>query len=138
MRYAVSSVLLAALLAAVVPPGATAADCRCTERSSGGPGGGVNCEADQFATCDEKAGECNCTCDSAPRGKTRDDYTALVLSRAFGEQIRPSDLSSSRYAAAVRAFDDIADGKVRLRSPDGHRVVVALPPWLTDVFRRPR
>jgi hypothetical protein len=132
MRYAAFSVLVFAF--SLMACKAQAAGCQCPEKPAG-PGGGVTCEKEQIATCDPSGGVCTCTCDSAPKGKTRNEYIALVLSRAFSQPVRTEDFP--KYSEAISAFDKVpGNGKLQLRRQPGERtfVYVGLPDSLAEYF----
>jgi hypothetical protein len=131
MKYAAFSVwVLAFSLVACI---AHAASCQCPEKPAG-PGGGVTCEKEQFATCDPSAGVCNCTCYSVPKGKTRNEYIGLVLSGAFSQPVRTDDFP--KYREAISAFDNVpGNGKLQLRRQPGRTFVyVGLPDSLAEYF----
>lgn len=112
--------------------------CECPSKPDG-PGGGVKCEADQMATCDPSKGECNCTCDSVERGRTREQYFAIMLSKAFGESVTTLDLSQRKYKDPIDAFMLSADqGKFRVPKGDVDRfeiVIVSPPRWVLDILK---
>src|SRR5947209_8261436 len=58
------------------------ADSKCECPSDPGPGGGVQCEQKQMATCDPRKGVCNCKCESVPSGKKKDEYLSMIFSSA--------------------------------------------------------
>jgi hypothetical protein len=116
-----------------------AAVCRCPK--SPGPGGGVQCANDQIATCDPSSGECNCTCDAVERGKSKEEYEALIFSRALHTTINSADLSSPQYHKLVSSFrkgKDQDEGTFYFEKEGGPgraaRVKIGVPEWLADIL----
>ena len=116
-----------------------AAVCRCPK--SPGPGGGVQCAKDQIATCDPSSGECNCTCDSVERGKSKEEYEALIFSRTLHTTVNPADLISPQYHKLVSSFrkgehEDKGTFYFEKQAGSNHtaRVKVGVPEWLADIL----
>src|SRR5579863_3930031 len=112
--------------------------CKCPKKPQG-PGGGVKCAKDQLATCDATSGECDCTCDSVPLGKSKDYYQAFIFSKALHTTVDPSELSSPEYRKFVSSFrngDDkgtfVFDKGAGSGRPD--KVEVGVPEWLDEVL----
>jgi hypothetical protein len=116
-----------------------ATSCKCPRNP--GPGGGVQCAKDQIATCDPSSGECNCTCDSVERGKSKEEYEAQIFSRTLHTTVNPADLSSPKFHKLVSSFrkhdgEDKSTFSFEKGVEDGSptRVRVAVPDWLDSVL----
>jgi len=114
-----------------------AGNCKCPKNP--GPGGGVRCADDQIATCDPSSGECNCTCDSIARGKSKEEYEAIILSKALRSTVDPADLSSPQYHRFVSSFRKGEDqNSFSFEKDEGSgrsvHVRVGVPEWVGSVL----
>lgn len=127
-----------AVAISLLPTVLVAQSCKCPKNP--GPGGGVHCASNQIATCDPTSGECNCTCDSAEQGKTKEEYEAQIFSKVLHTEVNPNKLSDPQYKKFVSSFRK-SDGEGTFKfdkegSPKGSRQVeVGVPGWLEDVLR---
>jgi hypothetical protein len=117
-----------------------AENCRCPKNP--GPGGGVQCAKDQLATCDPSTGECNCTCDSVQRGKTKEEYQSLIFSRVLNKRVEPFDMHSPEYQKLNSSFSKSeSNGTFYLskKAQDGRtvQVTIGVPEWLVGELRSP-
>jgi hypothetical protein len=133
------SVWIVGIGCSLTPTLLAAGDCKCPHNP--GPGGGVQCAKDQIATCDPSSGECNCTCDSVERGKSKEEYEALILSRTLHTTVSAADLSSPQYHKLVSSFrkgEDEDQGTFYFEKETGSdrkaRVKVGVPEWLESVL----
>jgi hypothetical protein len=112
--------------------------CKCPKNP--GPGGGVQCAKDQIATCDPSSGECNCTCDSVQRGKSKEEYEALILSKVLKTEVDTGDLSSPQYDRFLSSFRKGGNkgtfnfDKSVIGNGQAARVQVGVPEWLESVI----
>ena len=122
----------------VAPALIWAQECRCPERPKG-PGGGVRCTKDQIATCDPSKGECNCSCDSAPRGKKKEEYLSVIFSRGLGTEVTPSELSEPKYqdlmASFLRSENKGNYSLTKIVEGKQIQVNVSLPEWLVSALK---
>src|SRR5262249_37499413 len=95
MRLAALASVLLAILPALDASAQQSPHCRCPGKASGGPGGGVDCEQSQYATCDPSGGECNCACHSLSRGLTKKQYFSKVLSDTLSKDVTVESLQYS-------------------------------------------
>jgi len=121
----------------VMPMQLAAGNCKCPKNP--GPGGGVRCAQDQIATCDPSSGECNCTCDSVERGKSKDDYQALIFSKVLHTTVDSTELSSPQYHKFVSTFRKGEDKGTFLFDKEvgagkAAQVKVGVPEWLEGVL----
>jgi len=133
------SVWIVGIGCSLAPTLLAAGDCKCPHNP--GPGGGVQCAKDQIATCDPSSGECNCTCDSVERGKSKEEYEALILSRTLHTTVSPADLGSPEYhklESSFRKGEDEDNGTFYFEKQAGSnrtaRVKVGVPEWLASVL----
>jgi hypothetical protein len=115
-----------------------AANCKCPKAP--GPGGGVQCAADEIATCDATTGECNCTCDSAKPGRTKAEYEAQIFSKVLHTKVDPAELSSPKYEKYMSSFRKSAgdEGTFSFDKEAGasrrSQVTVGVPDWIEKVL----
>jgi hypothetical protein len=88
---------------------------------------------------DPPSGECNCTCDSVTRGKSKEEYQALIFSKALSSTVDPADLSSPRYHKLTSSFHkdedkDTFSFEKEVGSGRSVRVNVGVPEWLESVL----
>jgi hypothetical protein len=110
--------------------------CNCPEP----PGGGVKCTKGQIATCDPSKGVCDCTCDDAPKGKSRDEYLSIIFSRALDGKVKPTDLGKPEFQDLSKKFvDSETNGTffILRKTDEGKtvRVTIGVPDWLVGQLK---
>jgi hypothetical protein len=124
----------------LVPALLASQECRCPPRPNG-PGGGVKCAKDQIAICDPSKGECNCTCEPAPRGQNAAGYLSFIYSKSLDKAVAPSDIQTPKYQNITTEFlKTEKDGVffLKKKSEDGKivQVSVGLPAWLSESLKK--
>ena len=139
--------VVAASLGLAATPSA-AQSCKCHRP----PGGGVQCAENQIAMCDPLGGECNCTCRTVEKKKTKAEYEAVILSGVLDAEVDPAELSTRYEGLGFR--EDTKQGTVsldfskipksNLKGPgfkgsdeglrDAAKVKIGLPEWLKDLL----
>jgi hypothetical protein len=139
MKCAVSKCFLISILLANCGLISASEACKCPKNP--GPGGGVQCSKDQIATCDPSSGECNCTCDFVQKGKSKEEYEALILSKVLHDKVNSSDLSSPQYGRFLVYFRNSEDGTFKFEKEVGNGqstpVKVGVPDWLKEILSKP-
>lgn len=131
-----------AISCSFLPTAFVAQSCKCPKNP--GPGGGVHCASNQIATCDPTSGECNCTCDSAQQGKTKEEYEAQIFSQVLHKKVDPAELSSPQYAIPSSSFRKAPQFKGTFsfdteeqpagRSERPGKIRVGVPDWLEKIL----
>ena len=122
---------------ALAPLLSVSQECRCSKP----PGGGVRCSKDQIAVCDPSTGECNCTCRSVTKGKSKDEYISLIFSAALEKSVEPTDLLRPKFQDLTSRFlKSEKEGMffVEKKTDDGRTVQVGIgvPNWLASELKK--